>query len=68
MTDAAATMLVIVVDLYLASIKSLEVGVVDGMAFMVVRWEQRCVETCAFVVRLQWQATKPADKLQRSFP
>ena len=37
MTEAAATMLVIVVDLYLFSTKSLEVGVVDGIASMVVR-------------------------------
>jgi hypothetical protein len=44
-------MLVMVVDLYLASAKLLEVGVVDGVVSMAVRWKQRCVETRAIVVR-----------------
>jgi hypothetical protein len=48
-------MQVIVVDLYLFSIKSPEAGVVDGAALMVVRQKQRCVETCAFVVGLRLQ-------------
>lgn len=44
-------MLVMVVDLYFAAIRSIEVGVADGAASMVVRWKQRCAKTCAFVVR-----------------
>lgn len=37
MTAAATTMLVIVLDRYLASTKLLEVGVADGIVSMVVR-------------------------------
>jgi hypothetical protein len=36
MTEAAATMLVIVMDLYLLSIDPLEIGVEDGIVAMVV--------------------------------
>ena len=67
MTAAATTMLVIVLDRYLASTKSLEVGVVDGMVSMVVRWKQRCVGACVSVVRRRWHSTNAVNE-PKKFP
>ena len=62
MTAAATTMLVIVLDRYLASTKLLEVGVVDGIVSMVARQKQRCVGACVPIVRGWWHLTNAASE------